>query len=219
MKHCEPSQPAVLWREFWSSLCDDLPHALRLKGFVNLPVEDVYDFGLFLLDGILHDMGTALHNFPDMPHVRRPWLSSVDNPYIAEHLSYDVELKNTIADQGFAKFNDDQHQAYHKILLSIERQDGSIFFVNGPGGTGKTFLYNTLCHRIRGNHGIALCVASSGIAALLLPGGRTAHSTFAIPVQDLAEDSFCQIDKHSKHANLFRLATVLIWDEAAMQHR
>ena len=30
---------------------------------------------------------------------------------------------------------------------------------------------------------IALCVASSGTASLLLEGGRTAHSTFKIPLQ------------------------------------
>ena len=42
-----------------------------------------------------------------------------------------------------------------------------IFFVVGPGGTGKTFLHNTLLARVRSQSQIALGLASSGIAALL----------------------------------------------------
>nr|GEX57995.1 hypothetical protein CTI12_AA123990 [Tanacetum cinerariifolium] len=45
------------------------------------------------------------------------------------------------------------------------------------GGTGKTFLYKTIISRLRSELKIILAVASSGIASLLLPGGRTAHSS------------------------------------------
>ena len=55
--------------------------------------------------------------------------------------------------------------------------------MDGLGGTGKTFLYNILLSSVRANRGIALAVASSGIAALLLEGGRTAHSRFQIPIR------------------------------------
>jgi hypothetical protein len=37
-----------------------------------------------------------------------------------------------------------------------------------PCGTGKTFVYNTLHAKIRSMGKIAICVASSGTAALLL---------------------------------------------------
>jgi hypothetical protein len=47
------------------------------------------------------------------------------------------------------------------------------FFINGLGGAGKTFLYNTLLLIIRSKRGgiTMIAVASSGIAALLLEGG------------------------------------------------
>uniref|UniRef100_A0A8C5M9U6 ATP-dependent DNA helicase n=1 Tax=Leptobrachium leishanense TaxID=445787 RepID=A0A8C5M9U6_9ANUR len=50
------------------------------------------------------------------------------------------------------------------------------YFIDGPGGSGKTYLYQTLLHSFRGNKQIALAVASTGIAANLLEGGRTYHS-------------------------------------------
>jgi hypothetical protein len=80
--------------------------------------------------------------------------------------------------------------------------DRKVFFLHGPGGIGKTFLYSTLCSKVCANGWITLCVASLGIAALLFPGGRMAHSTFSIPVETLAEDSTCQIDKNSKQAEM-----------------
>ena len=58
-----------------------------------------------------------------------------------------------------------------------------------------------------------LCVASSGIAALLLQGGRTAHSTFKIPIP-CHESSVCNIKNNSALADLIRSADLIIWDEA-----
>jgi hypothetical protein len=93
-----------------------------------------------------------------------------------------------------------------------------MFFLNGPAGSGKTFVYKTLCYRIRADGQIILCVASSGIVALLLPGSHTAHSTFLIPVDGLCEDSVSNINKNSKQAIMLQCVQLIIWDEAAMQH-
>ena len=50
------------------------------------------------------------------------------------------------------------------------------FYLQGPGRTGKTFLYKTLCYYYRGQGKVVLYVALTGIAALLLPDRRTSHS-------------------------------------------
>jgi uncharacterized radical SAM superfamily protein len=63
-----------------------------------------------------------------------------------------------------------------------------------------------------------LVVASSGIASLLLSGGRTAHSRFKIPI-DLHDESICNITQQMKVAELVRKADLIIWDEAPMMHR
>ena len=91
-------------------------------------------------------------------------------------------------------------------------------FLNGPGGTGKTFIYNTVCNKIQSEGWIVLCVASSGIAALLLRGGRTAHSMFKIPIDGLNADSTCPVPKEDPLAEMFRLVHLIVWDEITMQH-
>lgn len=65
---------------------------------------------------------------------------------------------------------------------------------------------------------IVLAVASSGIAALLLPGGRTAHSRFKIPF-DLQEGSTCSVSHGSDLALLLQQTRFIVWDEAPMTHK
>lgn len=85
------------------------------------------------------------------------------------------------------------------------------FYIDGPGGTGKTFLSISLLNFVRAQGRIALAVASSGIAAQLLPGGRTAHSRFKYP-QNIDENSTGNI-KHRRQTSL------IVYDEAPMHQR
>ncbi|XP_057452082.1 uncharacterized protein LOC130743879 [Lotus japonicus] len=65
---------------------------------------------------------------------------------------------------------------------------------------------------------IVLNVASSGIASLLLPGGRTAHSRFSIPIS-IKETSTCNVPQGSLKAELLEKTSLIIWDEAPMLNR
>ncbi|TFK62504.1 hypothetical protein BDN72DRAFT_777004, partial [Pluteus cervinus] len=130
-----------------------------------------------------------------MPTPQYNWDYSRENELIAEQLDYNADDERAQAESNISRLNGDQKSAFQQIMDSIENSRGTTFFVNGPGGCGKTFLYNTIAHQVRSQHGIILCVASSGIAALLLPGGRTAHSVFKIPIDGLTDDSVCSIPK------------------------
>ncbi|XP_076907059.1 uncharacterized protein LOC143563399 [Bidens hawaiensis] len=84
--------------------------------------------------------------------------------------------------------------------------------------TGKTYLWKTLSASIRSKEEIVLNVASSGIASLLLEGGRTAHSRFLIPI-NLTEDSQCQVKGNTDISELLKKTSLIIWDEAPMIHK
>ncbi|GJX17416.1 ATP-dependent DNA helicase PIF1-like protein [Tanacetum coccineum] len=74
--------------------------------------------------------------------------------------------------------------------------------------TGKTFLYKTIISRQRSERNIVLAFASSGIASLLLPGGRTAHSRFLIPLE-LLENNTCGIKQNTHLAELMQILLVI----------
>ena len=67
-------------------------------------------------------------------------------------------------------------------MTVIDYKKSMIFFVNRLGGTGKTFLYHTVLATLRKAGHIAIAIATSDIAATSLPGGRTTHSRFNIPL-------------------------------------
>lgn len=103
-------------------------------------------------------------------------------------------------------------------MKAVNDKCGGIFFLYGYGGIGKTFMWKTLASGLRSRDNIVLNVASSGIASLLLPGGRTAHSKFAIPVPTF-ENSTCNIHQGSELAELLKVTKLIIWDEAPMAHK
>jgi ATP-dependent DNA helicase PIF1 len=63
-----------------------------------------------------------------------------------------------------------------------------------------------------------LAVASSAIAALLIPGGRTAHSRFHI-LLNITKESICDIKQGSYLADLIRRTSLIIWEKAPMAHK
>ena len=87
--------------------------------------------------------------------------------------------------------NKDQHSIYDVIIKAIEH-DSSCFFIDRPGGTGNTFLYNIMLAKVRSLREIALVVASSGVTALLITGGKTVHFQFKISIK-LNESFICNI--------------------------
>ncbi|KAL6575981.1 hypothetical protein OROHE_000452 [Orobanche hederae] len=117
-----------------------------------------------------------------------------------------------------SNLTDEQRGVYNTIMTAVDGNHGGVFFLYGHDGTGKTFLWRTLSAAIRSRGEIVLNVASSAIAAILLPGGRTAHSKFVIPLNP-EKDSSCNI-KHGSHlAELIEKTRLIIWDEAPMMNK
>lgn len=73
---------------------------------------------------------------------------------------------------------------------------------------------------IRSQGNIALAIASSGIAATLLDGGRTAHSALKLPLNIQTNDSaVCNIKKHSGMGQVLTKCKIIVWDECTMAHK
>jgi hypothetical protein len=120
----------------------------------------------------------------------------------AQRLARDVPL-----------LNQHQRSIYSDVIDAVHdpRSVDKTFFIDGLGGAGKT--------KVRSTCDIALSVAFSSIAALLLEGGCTAHSRFKIPIIGLCGSSTCYVPLNSPQAALIRVACLIVWDEAPMAHK
>jgi len=133
----------------------------------------------------------------------------------------DEQHDATAADYLSAKeplLNDDQRRVFNKVCGAVDSGAGGMFFLDAPGGTGKTFLLNCILAYVRQRDDVALAVAGSGIAATLLKLGRTAHSRFKLPIPVHAH-STCNITQRCSTAELIRQTHLIVWDEAPMSHR
>ena len=84
---------------------------------------------------------------------------------IQEELSIQIPNEDV---HNVHKLNHDQLIALNTILDVINRNQSQVFFVDGPGGTDKTFIYRTLIAHCRSNDQIILATTFFGIAATLL---------------------------------------------------
>ncbi|XP_040987841.1 ATP-dependent DNA helicase PIF2-like [Juglans microcarpa x Juglans regia] len=134
------------------------------------------------------------------------------NREIDDERTVTIPIEDLLASNSL---NSEQKNAYDLILQTLSSNESTAFFIDSPAGTGKTFLYKALLATIRSKNMIALATASSGIAVSILPGGRTAHSRFKIPL-NADKDSTCNVIKQGSLAKLLRLAKLIIWDEAPM---
>ncbi|KAL6574243.1 hypothetical protein OROHE_001147 [Orobanche hederae] len=215
------SRPEYVWENTWQLLGDDILHRQRtLLGISDLQLSDeqIKNFTLVEIEKLLYRNGSSLTKFSSIPFPDMNVVVEGQNKLIQEELRYDQKMMEAEHRKLFSSLTDEQRVIHDKILNAVENDKGGLFFVYGYGGTGKTFVWNTLSAAIRAKGEIVLNVASSGIVALLLPGGRTAHSRFGIPFV-VHENSDCSIAAGSELAELIIKSKLIIWDEAPMMNK
>jgi len=176
------------------------------------------DYGLWLLGQCFRELNSTLAD-ARLPTPRHEWVAGSRNQHVLEALSYDVDDQSCQLSDKLRLLNQRQLAAFNTITDAIRRSPANAhFFLQGPAGTGKTFLYETLCNLYRSEGHVVICVASSAIAAQLLPGGTTSHSRFKIPIV-IDGNSTCSLSKQSAEAQLLRIAKLIIWDEVTLQNK
>ena len=74
-------------------------------------------------------------------------------------MTYDFNEETTLRNERYTQLNADQKYCFDTIVAGVRDHPRTAhFFVHGPAGTGKTFLYKTLCNHFRADNKIVLCV-------------------------------------------------------------
>ncbi|CAF3254328.1 unnamed protein product [Rotaria sp. Silwood2] len=218
---CGPSNPGKLWESYKESLTEDILIKARREnpGLALNYTPDMFNQTLIILeDKALAMAGKDLKQL-GLPTPLRTLGDRLTREILRE-TSYDLNDLNEYISTNEPLLLPDQKAAYNTILDRINRKAGGIIFLDAPGGTGKTFVINLLLAKIRRKSEIAIAVASSGIAATLLHGGRTAHSTLKLPLNlTQCETPLCNISKGTGEAKVLQECKLIVWDECTMAHR
>jgi RecG-like helicase len=220
LTYCQIKDEKEFFNTTWHTMVDDIHKHLIQKyhPIKYTPSElELQHYLLEELEELFSKNGQEINNY-NLP--KRQHTKHIDNinRLIQEEMSYDINYLEEEANKLYIQLNKDQKNAFHTIVSSVLSNNPNFYFVSGHGGTGKTFLWNAIVSYLRAIRKIVLTVASSGVASLLLPNGRTAHSRFRIPI-DLDQLSMCDIKRGTNLAKLLIDTDLIIWDEALMTNK
>lgn len=171
--YCAPVNPAELFFKFEDDMMEDYISVQKLTK------EAAQQQLLAALNSELQSKGKALHDY-QLSYLLTP---STDHESICREVQDEMDVHIAEEDlHSSALLNIEQRIAYDQILDAVFNEKSHCFFIDGPGGTGKTFLYRAILAVVRSQRKLALATATSGVAASILPNGRTAHSRFKIPI-------------------------------------
>ncbi|XP_023735610.1 uncharacterized protein LOC111883519 [Lactuca sativa] len=162
---CEPGNVRKLWDDHYDSLSEDYRKQYGCPERVqNMVFIDIIFF--------LESMSKNLRDY-NLPNVSANIdLQSRGYREVQEEYSINVEYEDLHARDSL---NPDQKFAYDEIMRHVDENITGVFFIDGPSGTRKKFLYKALLGNIRARGLIALVTATSGVAANNMPGWRTTH--------------------------------------------
>ncbi|KAH1266257.1 ATP-dependent DNA helicase pif1 [Glycine max] len=198
-------------------MADDIIFNHRKQG-IRLTEKETIHLCLTKIENMLQANRRSLRDFTSMPYAIGYARNQHHNNLIHNEMTYDKEMLAEQYNTAYQLLTDEQKTIVDTIMSVVNTQSAAVYFLCGYGGTGKTFVWTTLSSGIRSNGGIVCTVASSGIVSLLLPGGRIAHSKFAMPVP-ATENSTCNIHQGSELAELLKVTKLMVWDEAPMCHK
>ena len=208
-----PSNPLTFWQRHTVSFCQDLMH----RAGATEPTAEVVNEVLLDIQEFLERSGFALSDF-QLPAPDPALIQQCRPREIREETDYDIgALKQALSD-NLEKLNEDQQMVFQAVMTSVQHGSSHIIGLDAPGGTGKTFLLSTMLAAVRSEDKVALATATSGIAAILLPNGRTLYSRFKVPL-NITDESTCHITKRDNTAELLRRCHLIVIDEVTMAHR
>ncbi|XP_026482511.1 uncharacterized protein LOC113389708 [Ctenocephalides felis] len=196
-------------------------HRLRIQ--TNNPdiqiTDKIYNEGLILIENQCLTIANKLLIEVGMIAPNRS-MHDAFNQELNRELQYNVDTLQEFVRINVPLLNEQQKQVYETLMQAVANNTGGLFFLDAPGGTGKTFVISLILATIRSRCDIALVLASSGIAATLLDGGRTAHSALKLPLNlNTIDTPTCNISRSSAMGKLLTQCKLIVCDECTMAHK
>lgn len=218
---CFPSNPLRLWNKYKDFMTEDIlirsrhrehdPDMSVTLQMYNETLVMIEDMCISIANKALVQLGMIA---PDRP------MHDLFDRELQREREFDRAELHAYVQTHLPQLNDQQKNVYDIIMQAVNNSSGGFYFLDAPGGTGKTFLISLILATIRSQQSIALAIASSGIAATLLDGGRTAHSALKLPLNiNVIDSPTCNISRNSPMAKVLQQTSIILWDECPMAHK
>ncbi|CAK0881113.1 unnamed protein product, partial [Prorocentrum cordatum] len=133
--HCELASPVTLWQRFANDLCEDVQR--------HLSETDSENAALLHVQEALSQAGKTLTDF-GLPTPTYHDVAGLQPRDVRRETAYDAEEEWTSARSHRSMMNDAQAIVFDQVADAVIGARPLAVFIDGPGGTGKTFVYKVL---------------------------------------------------------------------------
>uniref|UniRef100_A0A914YY26 ATP-dependent DNA helicase n=1 Tax=Panagrolaimus superbus TaxID=310955 RepID=A0A914YY26_9BILA len=206
LAHCDLGNPLELFDKFEENLIKDL---LKKWG-----KEDAKKVAWRRIVKSMLNQDKQLSDYPEL----QAYMNEIG---MQEEATLDLKA---LSEKGMNMYNtltpSEQRPVVDTVIEQLKNptKEGLCIFVDGPGGTGKSYTFNTILNLALGMGKKVLIMAWSGIAASLYPMGRTCHNAFKLDFP-FENDSNSSLKPSSEHGKMIQEADLIIWDEFPMAPR
>ena len=169
---CQPSNPLELWDQHQQSMKEDFMLV------ADIPTEAATNLALIELQQNVSAIGGQRLSTYGLPEANTGVINAAGVEYQRE-TNYNVTEQAEKCRTNIARLTTDQQTIFTAFTTAVREKKGAIYFLDAPGGCGKSFLIETILSAIISEGKIALATTSNGLAATRLTGGRTTHSMFS----------------------------------------
>jgi ATP-dependent DNA helicase PIF1 len=150
-----PLDPLDLLQRHMHSLSDDCRHCLRTRFHIASPSQEQIDsLCLHELSAFLHRAGKSLSDYQlPTPFIDFDDLHGVPR-VIAEELNYDADELIAQWELGYSQANTEKKEVLDSVTSMAQSEgESGLYLIDGPGGTGKTFVENLILAKVRSAEG------------------------------------------------------------------
>ena len=183
----------------------DILYAEAMREHQEFDEEEIMHVTLYQLQRAFEDLNAESKNYG---------LNQCTNEVVLALMETEVHIDLNLYGTVSTTLNEAQKSFFERVVNENEL----LHYLDGPAGTGKTFLLKSLlAYYHRRGHKV-MVVASSGIAATMYPGGQTAHKKLEIPIP-ADEGTDLRITPSSKTFRELEDLSLLVFDEISMISR
>ncbi|XP_043464096.1 uncharacterized protein LOC122499686 [Leptopilina heterotoma] len=137
--HCQPTNPKNLWEEFKNAMSEDFSRYGCQQ--------EAYKRAYSEINTLICAEGRRMSDFPEMEQIINEVTEIINSEINSENMSKGQEQYN--------KLNEKQKE-FVDIILQVANNNvkddvnfNNCFYIDGPGGSGKTFVYTTLYYLLK----------------------------------------------------------------------
>ena len=150
--HSEVTDLQTVWETCWEVLSEDIEY--RQRKILNYPTlrlteQQKKDHALVEIEKLMRETGRTLKEYPGIELPDSAGLKELGNRLLNEEMNYNKQDQKDEHQRILRNLNSEQQHAFDYIIESIDKDLGKQIFVDGYGGTGKTYLWKAITTKDR----------------------------------------------------------------------